>query len=218
MNVCPIPASFLFPGLILPSTLVAFLAGGSKFLFFATNICQDEVWFDYDDTRTYHKAQSCTLSTGAYSSIVSTTCYFITLLSICYHIPNKRILDETFGMSEEEILTKQQSIEYPNPISFTNSSKSNTPEATAPPVLLDGGKQGEEHLQETVKIRTNNCTIAEEDDVEAVLSKINAYLRDGERDNASVTASVSVTSQLSKPRWIRRHMIPMSPFSHSTEK
>lgn len=213
----------MFPGLILPSTLVAFLASGSKFLFFATNICQDEVWFDYENTNEYHRAQSCTLSTGSYASIVSTACYFITLLLICFHIPKKRSLDENFGLSEEEILTKQQAAEYPKPITFNSPSKINSmPDAIVPTatVLVNDDKK-EQANQDVVKIKTNNCTIADDDDVEAVLSKINAYLKDGDRDteNMSVTASVSVTSQLSKPKWFRRGpMIPMSPFSHSTEK
>jgi len=93
----PLPASFFWPGLLLPAVLVAFLAEGSKFLMFDTAVCRTSTWTPEGVNSLAQKAESCSLGSTAVYTIISGCIFFVSLMCVCLKAPKKRLLDETYG-------------------------------------------------------------------------------------------------------------------------
>lgn len=101
MVVSPLPARFFWPGLLLPSVMVGFLAQGSKFLFFDTRICQGFVWVPFGENVTPRTANSCTLGRTGIFAIAAGSVYFFSLLLVCLKTPQKRQLQEDYGKTND---------------------------------------------------------------------------------------------------------------------
>jgi len=97
MVILPLPACFFWPGVLLPSLLVAFLCQGSKFLFLDTAICQSSLWFPTGTDSFPQQARSCSLGKTSYFSIAAGVSLFFSLLLVCLTSPQRRKLDEDYG-------------------------------------------------------------------------------------------------------------------------
>lgn len=95
--ISPLPASFFWPGVLLPSLMVTFLAEGSKFLFFDTSICRNTVWFPTGADSLPRVAEKCSLGTTGQYAIVGGTIHFLCLILICLKAPEKRELESLYG-------------------------------------------------------------------------------------------------------------------------
>ena len=114
MTLCPLPASFVWPGILLPAALVGFLAGGAKLFILDSVLCTNRVWLrEGSDVR--EAAESCSLQQGAFFSIGSICCFFICICLIFYNVPQKRDLDPEYGMDgqfeEFEKFEEEESID-----------------------------------------------------------------------------------------------------------
>jgi hypothetical protein len=90
--------SLFWPGLLLPAVLVAFLAEGSKFLMFDTAVCRTALWTPTGRDSLAQRAESCDLGSTAVHTIVSGCIFFIALMFVCLKAPEKRVLDENYGV------------------------------------------------------------------------------------------------------------------------
>eukprot|EP00934_Nitzschia_sp_Nitz4_P001252 Nitzschia sp. Nitz4//scaffold199_size41809//15716//17240//NITZ4_007450-RA/size41809-augustus-gene-0.40-mRNA-1//1//CDS//3329540561//1252//frame0 len=95
--VSPLPASFFWPGLLLPCVMAAFLAEGSKFLLFDVALCRNTLWYPPGSDSLPQVVEECTLGTTSYYVIAAASIYFVCLLLVCLKAPTLRILDSDFG-------------------------------------------------------------------------------------------------------------------------
>lgn len=98
MCITPLPSCFVWPGILLPSTLLMLLAGTAKFLFFDTEICRSALWVPSGEDSTAQKVESCQLSKDSIISIVTSVLSLLCVLLICLRAPTRRKLDENYGM------------------------------------------------------------------------------------------------------------------------
>jgi len=103
MIITPLPSSFFWPGILLPSSLVLLLAGGAKFLFFDTEICRTALWLPSEGDPIPQKAEGCHLSRDSIISICTSVLSLICVLLICLKAPTRRELDENFGMRYADV-------------------------------------------------------------------------------------------------------------------
>jgi hypothetical protein len=95
----PLPASFFWPGLLLPVVMIAFIAEGSKFLLFDIGLCRSSVWLPSGVNSLPQPAISCSLGHSAILCIVSGSLLLVGLLMVCLKVPVARELDPHFGVS-----------------------------------------------------------------------------------------------------------------------
>ena len=99
LTVTPLPASFFWPGVLLPASILAMLSGGAKFLFFDAKICSEELWFaDGDESPV--APQSCNMGDSAVYAVASVAAYFLCTILICVRSPTKRTLDPDYGKKD----------------------------------------------------------------------------------------------------------------------
>ena len=96
LTITPIPASFFWPGVLLPAVILAMLTGAAKFVFFDTHICSEELWY-VDESSDPVAAQSCDLGESSVFGVASVAAYFFCTILICFRSPQKRELDENYG-------------------------------------------------------------------------------------------------------------------------
>lgn len=96
LTITPLPASFLWPGVLLPAVVLSMLAGAAKFIFFDTQICTEPLWF-VDESSQPAAARSCEIGESSVFGIASVAAYFFCTILICFRSPQKRKLDENFG-------------------------------------------------------------------------------------------------------------------------
>jgi len=96
LTITPLPASFFWPGVLLPAVVLSMLTGAAKFLFFNTQICTEPLWF-MDESTAAVPAQSCEIGESSVFGIASVAAYFFCTILICFRSPQKRTLDENFG-------------------------------------------------------------------------------------------------------------------------
>ena len=96
--VTPIPTSCLWPGLLLPNTMLSFIAEGSKFLLFDIALCQKDVWFPSGVDSLPETAQQCQLGSSAYYGIAAGVLHLLSLICISLRTPTKRTIDPSYGI------------------------------------------------------------------------------------------------------------------------
>jgi len=96
LTITPLPASFFWPGVLLPAVVLAMLTGAGKFILFDAQICSEPLWF-VDETSEPVAAQSCEIGESSVFGIASVAAYFFCTILICFRSPQKRVLDENFG-------------------------------------------------------------------------------------------------------------------------
>lgn len=101
LTITPLPASFFWPGLLLPATILAMLTGSAKFLFFDTRICTEELWFEEGSTVPV-ATDSCLMGESAVYALAAISAYFLCIILICFRSPTKRNLDENYGKCVDE--------------------------------------------------------------------------------------------------------------------
>ena len=101
LTITPLPASFFWPGVLLPAVVLAMTTGAAKFIFFDAMICSEDLWY-MDESSPPVPPQSCEIGESAVFGIASTVAYFLCTILICFKSPRKRNLDENFGKSPEE--------------------------------------------------------------------------------------------------------------------
>ena len=90
MVISPIPVCFVWPGILLPASLVAFLGGAAKFLFFDIEICRSNLWLPDGDDITPITAESCSLGMDATLSIISSILSLACVLLVCIKAPKRK--------------------------------------------------------------------------------------------------------------------------------
>ncbi|KAL7529894.1 hypothetical protein ACHAXR_003213 [Thalassiosira sp. AJA248-18] len=100
LTITPLPASFLWPGVLLPAVVLSMLSGAAKFFFFDAQICKEPLWF-VDETSEPVAAESCEIGESSVFGIASVAAYFFCTILICFRSPQKRTLDENFGKRVE---------------------------------------------------------------------------------------------------------------------
>ena len=81
--------------------MAAFLAEGSKFLFFDSAICRNTVWFPSGADSLPRVADECTLGLTGHYAIAAGTVFFLSLILVCLKAPEKRILESHYGTDNE---------------------------------------------------------------------------------------------------------------------
>ncbi|EJK74800.1 hypothetical protein THAOC_03502 [Thalassiosira oceanica] len=100
LTITPIPASFFWPGVLLPSVIMAMLSGCGKFLMFDADICYDEIWL-HSQGSTPVAARSCEIGESSVFGLAAVTAFFFCAVLICYRAPQRRKLDPNFGRRHE---------------------------------------------------------------------------------------------------------------------
>jgi hypothetical protein len=80
--------------------MAAFLAEGSKFLFFDTSICRSTVWFPSGAESLPRVAESCVLGATGQYSIAAGAVFFTALILVCLKAPEKRLLKKHYGSND----------------------------------------------------------------------------------------------------------------------
>jgi hypothetical protein len=80
--------------------MAAFLAEGSKFLFFDTSICRSTVWFPSGAESLPRVAESCELGATGQYSIGAGAVFFTALILVCLKAPEKRLLKKDYGSND----------------------------------------------------------------------------------------------------------------------
>jgi hypothetical protein len=108
---CPVSLS-LWPTLLLPVIMLAFIAESSKFLLLDVALCQDPWWYPAGSDSLPQKADSCTLGPTAYVGIAAAVVLLLSLLFVCWVSPEYRDLDPEYGITEadEEAPAKEASL------------------------------------------------------------------------------------------------------------
>lgn len=101
LTITPLPASFFWPGVLLPAVVLAMATGAAKFIFFDAMICSEDLWY-MDELSPPVPPQSCEIGESGVFGIASTVAYFLCTILICFKSPRKRKLDENFGKRPEE--------------------------------------------------------------------------------------------------------------------
>lgn len=119
LTITPLPASFFWPGVLLPAAVVAMLTGGAKFLFFDAKICTEELWFAENATEPVAPT-SCNMGDSAVYAVASIAAYFLCTILICIRSPQKRELDPNYGNKDGHhavatVETQETAAESANP-------------------------------------------------------------------------------------------------------
>ena len=101
LTITPLPASFFWPGVLLPAVVLAMATGAAKFIFFDVMICSEDLWY-MDESSPPVPPQTCEIGESAVFGIASVCAYFLCTILICFRSPKKRKLDENFGKTPEE--------------------------------------------------------------------------------------------------------------------
>jgi hypothetical protein len=94
----PMSAKCLWPCVLLPLTMLSFIAEGCKFLFFEIALCSNALWFPTGVNSRPQSAQACTLGQSAMYGIAAGSLYLIALIMVCLKTPHERVLDPDYGV------------------------------------------------------------------------------------------------------------------------
>lgn len=88
--VFPIASECLWPILLLPCVMLAFIGEGSKFLFLDIALCKRPIWFPTAPDSLPTSAEACNLGLSAYACIVAGALHGIGLLMVCWKTPSRK--------------------------------------------------------------------------------------------------------------------------------
>lgn len=94
--ISPVPAGLLWPGLLLPSVMVAFISEGSKFLLFDSAACRQNMWYR-GSLQVAERAESCSMGESAWFACAAGILHFWALVCVCLRAPERRTLHQTLG-------------------------------------------------------------------------------------------------------------------------
>jgi hypothetical protein len=94
----PTPLGCVWPTILLPATMLSFIAEGSKFLLFDAAVCRNAMWYPSGVDSLPEVADDCAIGSSAYFGIAAAVLHFVSLLCVCLYAPEKRKLDPDFGM------------------------------------------------------------------------------------------------------------------------
>jgi hypothetical protein len=100
----PLPVFCIWPAIVLPCSMLGFIAEGSKFLIFDIALCRNAVWFPSGIDSLPAQAETCSMGESAYFGIAAGVVSLISLLAICLKAPEKRRLDPDYGLQSERIV------------------------------------------------------------------------------------------------------------------
>jgi hypothetical protein len=123
--ISPLPAFFFWPGILMPSLVVAFLSEGSKFLLFDASMCRSKVWFPAGSDSLPQVAESCSLGSTSFCCIAAAVAFFFSLLLVCLKVPTKRFLDSDYGI---RTLVPDPGITEESPTNFMRNANENSGE------------------------------------------------------------------------------------------
>ena len=93
LTITPLPASFFWPGVLLPATMIAALAGSARFFLFDAQICSAQIWI-VDESAA---ARSCGIGESSAYGISSAIAFLLCAVLIFFGSPQRRTLDADFG-------------------------------------------------------------------------------------------------------------------------
>ncbi|CAB9508646.1 expressed unknown protein [Seminavis robusta] len=93
--ISPVPADFLWPAVLLPSIMVAFICEGAKFLIFDTGVCRSAMWYR-GSLLVPEKAESCRMGETGWFACAAGVLHFWALVCVCLRSPERRIDDTPF--------------------------------------------------------------------------------------------------------------------------
>ncbi|KAG7342039.1 hypothetical protein IV203_007131 [Nitzschia inconspicua] len=97
----PLPAFFIWSAILLPALMAAFLAEGSKFLFFDTAVCRSSVWSPPGTDSLARVAENCSLGDGGKYALASGIIFFLALIPVCLKAPEMRDFEPNYGLDFE---------------------------------------------------------------------------------------------------------------------
>jgi len=104
-------SSHAWGGILLPLTMIAFIAEGSKFLMFDISLCRNNLWLPTGVDSLPQSAQSCELGETAFFSIAAGALLLLSLSMVCLQSPEYRDLDPNFGVDFENQNGNQHDVE-----------------------------------------------------------------------------------------------------------
>ncbi|EEC42862.1 predicted protein [Phaeodactylum tricornutum CCAP 1055/1] len=90
------PLSF-WSCVLLPTSMVAFIAEVSKFILFDISLCRSSLWFPSGVDSLPQAAESCSLGKTANSAVASGSILLVGFAMVCLKIPRKRVLDPQYA-------------------------------------------------------------------------------------------------------------------------
>lgn len=182
MTTCPLPAWFVWPGILLPSTLIGFLAGGAKFFIVDSSICTKSMWLPFEDAGYREVSDSCTFLRGAYLSIASIVCFFIAICLIFYNVPDLRELDPDYGKdpinnnSAADLEKAEPVVGKHGSMIVCESPQDITPITTSE---TSSAREGDSRkLYNEVSQTRVEAGVAERDGVEDIMEQVFTYLKE----------------------------------------
>jgi hypothetical protein len=106
----PLPVCCIWSGIILPCSMLGFIAEGSKFLIFDIALCRNAVWFPSGIDSLPAEAETCSMGESSYYGIAAGVVNLISLLAICLRSPDKRRLDPDYGITSEKVVATRQMV------------------------------------------------------------------------------------------------------------
>lgn len=103
MVISPLPSCFIWPGIVLPASLVAFLGTGAKFLFFDIEVCRSNLWLPEGAGALPLAAESCSFGMDAILSMISSTLSLACVLLVCLKAPKRREFDDSSALSYSDV-------------------------------------------------------------------------------------------------------------------
>lgn len=103
VNLCAVPIRCLWPGILLPATMLSFIAEGSKFLIFDVALCRNAVWFPSGTDSLPETAESCSIGPSSIFAMAAAGCHLLSLLCVCLKTPTTRELDPNYGIASQGV-------------------------------------------------------------------------------------------------------------------
>jgi len=136
--ITPLPVTFFWSMILLPSTLVAFISEASKFLIFDTDLCRNAIWFRDSSIPVPEEAKSCSMGETGWFCCAAAVLHLWALVCMCLQTPQRRVLSQTFGRDASSI--QKQSTEKHYGVQEITSDDNDDPSVDGAFVNVEEGK------------------------------------------------------------------------------